>query len=93
MAAIAIINCAVYMLSGNEGFFTAFGLVNLVMRLLGAMYIGVSSFLCDPITSDTSVLYLLQSVCYLLLPSISIGVCHIGYHFEKNNIKIFGKIK
>lgn len=93
LSSLAAITCLVYILTGVEGFFTAFGLVNLLMRLFGAMYIGVASFICDPITTDTSVLYLLQSLCYLLLPMLSIVVCHVGFSFGKKNFKIFGKRK
>ena len=94
LALITVLCIVVYLFTGVEGFFTAFGLINFAMRFLGAMYIGAISFVCKSISSELGVYsYLIESIFYLILPLLSIGVCHIGYSFGKRNFKIFGSKK
>ena len=93
LSVLAISMCALYIASGAEAFNTAFLLVNLVMRFFAAMYIGVASFVCEPISSSYAVFYLVQSLIFLVLPILTVAVCNIGYSFGKHNFKIFGKRK
>ena len=90
-AVFAIIACGLYIATGTEAFNTLFLLVNLVMRLFAAMYIGVASFVCEPLSADYGFFYITQSIFFLVLPLITVGVCQVGYAFGKNNFKIFGK--
>ena len=91
LAVFAIAFCGVYVFTEAEAFNTAFLLVNLIMRLFAAMYIGVASFVCEPLISSYGYYYFTQSLIFLVLPLLTVAVCHIGYTFGKRNFKIFGK--
>ena len=91
LAALAIVFCGLYVITGAEVFNTAFLIVNLVLRLFAAMYIGIASFACEPLIADYGPYYMSQSLFFLILPILTVAVCHVGYSFGKRNFKIFGK--
>ena len=92
----AILFMGLYLLSGTEGFYTAFGVFNLIVRFMSAMFLGiiqgVFSFLE---TSDTQsrqylIYYFWQSVAYFVAPIFTVAITHFGYAFGLENKKIFG---
>ena len=91
LAVLAILSCILYVTTGAEVFNTAFLIVNLILRLFAAMYIGIASFACEPLSADFGLFYLTQSLFFLVLPLLTVAVCHIGYSFGMRNFKLFGK--
>ena len=91
----------IYLFSGVEEFNTAFFLFNLIMRFMLSMYIGVISAITSPlmslvnasglITNEGIDIYLLQSIAYIIIPLLSLVVCHVAYTFGLKNIKLFAK--
>ena len=91
LALISILTVSVFMASGNETFNSAFALINLIMRFLSAMYLGMLQGIFIAFKDNTSLYYLLQSVGFFFMPVFAILVNHIGYVFGMKDKKIFGK--
>lgn len=91
LAVLAMIFCGIYLLTGAEILNTAFLIVNLLMRLFASMYIGIISFVCEPLAGSYGAYYFTQSLCFLALPLLTVAVCHVGYSFGRKEFKIFGK--
>ena len=89
----AIIFIGSYLAGGSEGMYTAFGIINLVFRLICAMYIGVLSAIFPAeivdgaITEAGKAAYLSQSIGYLVCLIIPILAGAIGYYLGMRNIK------
>ena len=83
------------MMSGSDGMFTAFGIVNMFMRFIMAMYIGMLQGIFAAWNStDTQNLYFLgQSIGYIVFPFIAAGVVVFGYGMGKRNKRIFPSSK
>ena len=95
LAAASVITLGAHMVSGSEGMFTAFGIVNMFMRFIMAMYIGmIQGIFAAWNSTETQNLYFLgQSVGYLLFPLIAAGVVVFGYAMGKMNRRIFPSSK
>lgn len=79
LAAGAILCMLVYMGGAHqEGFYTAFGVLNLIMRFCSAMYLGMIQGIFSFVT-DINASYLWQSVGYFVLPLVSVAVTHLAY--------------
>ena len=87
IAGLAVICMTVYMSGGAEGFFTAFGVFNLIIRFCSAMYIGIIQGVFSAVP-DGNLLWLLESVGYLVLPLLSVAVTQLGYSFGSRNFRI-----
>ena len=92
---LAIIFIGSHLASGSEGMYTAFGVINLVFRLICAMYIGVLSAIFPAevidgvITEAGKTAYLNQSIGYLVCLIVPILAGAIGYYLGMRNIKPF----
>ena len=92
---MAIIFIGSYLAGGSEGLYTAFGIINLIFRLICAMYIGVLSAIFPAeivdgvITEAGKAAYLGQSIGYLVCLIIPIAAGAIGYYLGMKNIKPF----
>ena len=88
LSSLAIIFKAVYMIFGIEAFNTAMLLVSTFMRFIASMYIGIISGICNPI-EPSNLEDLAQSIGYLIMPLLTVLVCHLAYTLGKNNFKFF----
>ncbi len=92
----AVLFMGLYLFSGTEGFYTAFGVFNLIIRFISAMFLGIIQGLFSFLeTSDTEsrqylLYYFWQSVGYFVVPIFTVAVTHVGYVFGLENKKIFG---
>lgn len=95
LAIISVATLGSYMMSGSDGMFTAFGIVNMFMRFIMAMYIGMLQGIFAAWNStDTQNLYFLgQSIGYIVFPFIAAGVVVFGYGMGKRNKRIFPSSK
>ena len=87
LAAGAILCMLVYMGGAQEGFYTAFGVLNLIMRFCSAMYLGIIQGIFSFIT-DINASYLWQSVGYFVLPLVSVAVTHIAYTLGTKDFRL-----
>ncbi|MBQ8321963.1 MAG: hypothetical protein IJX92_06320 [Clostridia bacterium] len=87
---LATLTKVVYIFTGIEGLNTAFFLFNLFMRFILSMYIGVISAITAPF-ADLVDIYLLQSIAYVIIPLLSLLVCHAAYTLGRKNFRVFNK--
>lgn len=95
LALVSVITLGSYMTSGSDAMFTVFGIVNMIMRFIMAMYIGMLQGIFAVWNStDTQNLYFLgQSIGYIVFPFIAAGVVAFGYGMGKRNKRIFPSSK
>ena len=86
-SAIDVILMGVFISSGVEQFKTVYAIIDVIIRFVEGIYIGVILSIV-PSVNDTS--YLLQSVCFTVAPFLAVGVTTVGYLFGAKNIRIFG---
>ena len=85
----------IYILSGNEGLYTAFSIFNFIIRFLSSMFLGllqgIFSFLetSDAESRQYLLYFFWQSVGYLIVPVFTVGVTHFGYVMGLKDKKIF----
>ena len=94
-AIASVLTLGIYMSSGSEGLFSAFGIINMFMRFIMAMYIGMLQGIFSPWNStETQNLYFLgQSIGYIVFPFIAAGVVVFGYAMGKMNKRIIPSSK
>jgi type IV secretory pathway VirB2 component (pilin) len=96
LAVFAIAFMGIYMLGGNEWFYSAFFVLNMLIRFISAMFLGliqgVFSFLAtdDPTNASFCPYYFWQTVGFLLGPVLSVIVTHFGYKMGSLEKKLFG---
>ena len=77
-----------YLVFGVDGFNTVVLISTVIIRFVSAMYIGLVSGICLPLTnSDYNDLS--QAILYFVLYVLTILVCHLAYTLGKNNFKFF----
>lgn len=87
LAASAVLCMVVYTNTAAEGFYTAFGVLNLIMRFCSAMYLGIIQGIFSFIT-DVNSAYLWQSVGFFALPLLSVAVTHLAYTLGTKDVRI-----
>ena len=96
LAVFAIAFMGIYMLGGNEWFYSAFFVLNMLIRFISAMFLGliqgVFSFLAtdDPTNASFCPYYFWQTVGFLVGPILSVIVTHFGYKMGSLEKKLFG---
>ena len=68
----------------------AFATLNLIFRFLLSMYTGIIQGIFDFLPAASSVKFLYETVGFLVLPLLSVGVTQLGYAFGMRGIRIFG---
>ncbi|MBR2343365.1 MAG: hypothetical protein IKA64_03835 [Clostridia bacterium] len=91
LAGLCLIFVLVYLLSSLGGFYTAFGVVNLILRFHSSLYLGVIQAV-TPI-ADVPVDFLVESALYLILPLLSVLVSHIAYTLGSREKRLFASKK
>ena len=91
LAGLSVFFVGVYVVSSVGGFYTAFGIINLVLRFHSSLYLGVIQAL-TPISSP-SVDFLVESVLYLVIPFLSVLVTHIAYTLGTYEKRLFATKK
>lgn len=98
LTVFAVAFMSVYMASHNEWFFSVFVVLDMFIRFILAMFLGliqgVFSFLAtdDPLNVNFCPYYLCQSIGFLVGPILSVFVTHFGYKMGSAEKKIFGFI-
>ena len=79
-AILSILGKGIYMLSGAGFFDLLFSIPNILLRFTSAMYMGSMKFFFNPIgAQDPDLMFLLQSIGFLLLTVLGAFVVHFGY--------------
>ena len=98
LAFFAVAFMGIYILWGGEWFYSAFFVLNMLIRFISAMFLGVIqgifSFLAtdDPASAGFCTYYFWQSVAYFVAPFISVLVTHFGYKMGFSEKKLLGSV-
>lgn len=93
----------IYLMGGGEGFKNVFAVLNAIFRIFCSMYLGVvqgiatlmeTSGILDAVSSAfesaaENTYYLVETIGFLILPLISVGVTAFAYFMGVNNYRIF----
>ena len=96
LSGVSLILIVIHMLSGAMGVLSAFGYINLVMRLHEAPYLGIIQALTPQQTVGTGDVvlnindFLLESILYFVIPLVSVAVCYLAYLMGRRDKRIFG---
>ena len=90
-AIASVLTLGIYMSSGSEGMFSAFAIINMFMRFIMAMYIGMLTGIFSTETQNLN--FLGESIGYIVFPFIAAGVVAFGYGMGKRNKRIFPSSK
>lgn len=88
LGGVCILLIALHLSTGAEGPKTAFGILNLIYRMLDSIYLGIVSFVFPTVTEDVAV-YLYQSILFVALLLIPILVCQAAYAMGFAEIRVF----
>ena len=92
LAALAVITMLVYLCGGADGFYTAFGVINLIMRFLNAMFLGALQGIFAFAKDNSDMYFFWQSVGYFFAPFLTVLVAHFGYELGMREFRIFKPI-
>ena len=90
LAGAATLLMWLYMLTEQDGFKSAFLILNLFMRFLLSVYLGAVQGIFASFESNVNLYYLLQSAGFLVLPLISVLFAHFSYRMGLAEKRIFG---
>lgn len=102
LTGIALIMIAVYLGTGIEGFYTVFGALNAIFRLLISMYLGAIQGITDPTNIkiqlqpedfQLKLIYLNDTIGFFVFPLLAVLVCHFAYSMGLKDKKIFPTAK
>jgi hypothetical protein len=88
LAGACIITMIVHISSGNEALLSAFAVLNMFLRFISSMFLGILQGIFSFLSYNVNLRYLWESVGYFVMPLISAIICHIGYTFGRREFKI-----
>lgn len=89
LAVACVITMLSYMSTSSEGLYSAFAVLNLLLRFISSMFLGLLQGIFSGLSYDTNLKFLFESVGYFVMPLISALVCHLGYTLGRREFKIF----
>lgn len=92
LALICVFFSGFYLAGAADWFNTVFGVFNMIMRLICAMYIGVINFIFISVENQT-LAFFLESIGYLAAPLIGVLVSHIAYTRGLKDKRLFASKK
>lgn len=93
LSVLTLIFLSANLASGSGGMYSAFVVVNLLLRFHCSMYLGLVTFVTpDAVVNDAPDLnvYLVQTVLFVILPLLSGLVTHLGYTLGSKDKRLFG---
>lgn len=90
LAGIAIVFMIIYLASGNEVLYSLFFTLNLFVRFIGAMFLGIIQSVFSFLKNNNDLNYLWQMVGYFVAPIFTVLVTHLGYELGRREIRILG---
>jgi hypothetical protein len=88
IAFAAIIGKLIVHLGGPEWADIIWLISNIIIRFILGMYLGIVRGIFSFLPSTDSLTYIFEGIGFLVLPLISVLVCHIGYTFGSKNFRI-----
>ncbi len=91
LSALAIASIAIYIKTSAEWLFTAFGIINLIMRFFLSAYLGMIQGMTASLSGNVD--YLCESFAYFAFPFLAVFVVVFGYAMGMKNKRIFSSNK
>jgi hypothetical protein len=88
LAFICVLSLIIYIAGGQEAFYTVFGIVNLLLRFISSMYLGILQGVFSGLSYDMNLKFLWESVGYFVMPFIAALICHLGYFLGRRETKL-----
>lgn len=88
LAFICVLSLIIYIAGGPEAFYTVFGIVNLLLRFISSMYLGILQGVFSGLSYDMNLKFLWESVGYFVMPFIAALICHLGYFLGRRETKL-----
>jgi hypothetical protein len=88
LAFICVLSLIIYIAGGPEAFYTVFGIVNLLLRFISSMYLGMLQGVFSGLSYDMNLKFLWESVGYFVMPFIAALICHLGYFLGRRETKL-----
>lgn len=88
---ISVVSVGCYMASSAQWLAEIFGVANLLMRFLLAMYVGIIQAITGSLVGNVDFLW--ESVAYLVFPLIASLVVGFGYFMGAKDLRIFASNK
>jgi hypothetical protein len=88
LAFICVLSLIIYIAGGQEAFYTVFGIVNLLLRFISSMYLGMLQGVFSGLSYDMNLKFLWESVGYFVMPFIAALICHLGYFLGRRETKL-----
>ena len=88
LAAVAVVCMIIYICSGSEVAYSIFGILNLVIRFILAMFLGIIQGIFSSFSGDVTSYYLWQTVGFFVAPLLSVAVTHLGYSLGLRELKL-----
>ena len=84
---ISVVSMIIHMMTNAQWLADMFGIANLIMRFLLAMYVGIIQSLTSALAGNVD--FLVESILYLVFPLVAAGVVGFGYFMGAKDLRIF----
>ena len=84
---ISVVSMIIHMMTNAQWLADMFGVANLIMRFLLAMYVGIIQSLTSALAGNVD--FLVESILYLVFPLVAAGVVGFGYFMGAKDLRIF----
>lgn len=84
---ISVVSMIIHMMTNAQWLADMFGIANLIMRFLLAMYVGIIQSLTSALAGNVD--FLVESILYLVFPLVAVGVVGFGYFMGAKDLRIF----
>lgn len=90
LAFLCTLFMGIYLSGGPESLYTAFSIINMILRLVASMYVGVINTIFQNIEGG-NLQFFFESIGYLVIPLLSVLTAHVAYTLGLHDRKIFSK--
>jgi hypothetical protein len=91
LTGLCSLSIGIYMLNNQDWLFTAFGILNLIMRFILAMYLGMIQGLTSGLAGNVD--YLCESLAYVIFPLFAVFFVAFGYSMGLKNKRLFSSAR
>ena len=84
---ISVVSMIFHMTTKAQWLADMFGIANVIMRFILAMYVGIIQALTGSLSGNVD--FLVESILYLVFPFIAIAVISFGYFMGAKDLRIF----
>ena len=84
---VSIVSMVIHMMTNAQWLADLFGVANILMRFILAMYIGMIQSMTTALSGNVD--FLVESILYLVFPLVAVAVVGFGYFMGAKDLRIF----